>query len=334
MFSDSTCELVELSKSTDSFIYLREDYYEAMHALRAGNTPDLPQYRKIEWCTVDHAEHQKCESLQIPGMECRRTSSVEECIKRIMCREADAIAVDAGHVYIAGKCGLVPVMVEQYDQRSCHGIQWGLAAVCAIPTIVQPLSTICSKTLGCTLYNFFSKGCIPGADPQSNMCALCKGSENWLLQEESKCKASSVEMYYVYDGAFRMFAEKNGDVAFIKDTIVGAYTDGNGPYWAESDDFELICPESPDKSVKHSEFLKCNLAKVPAHQNALISDKLFKSEGKRNLLFSDSTKCLQEITKPLEEFLTQTYIDMIEKTYATGHSEPVFPFVCGAGVNY
>ncbi len=52
------------------------------------------------------------------------------------------------------------------------------------------------------------------------------------------------------------------------------------------------------------------------------SDKLFKSEGDRNLMFSDSTKCLQEITKTPVEFLTQTYIDMIEKTYKTVQGPP------------
>lgn len=50
--------------------------------------------------------------------------------------------------------------------------------------------------------SFFSEGCAPGADPASNMCKLCKGSGK-AVGDESKCKASSAEMYYGYDGAFR-----------------------------------------------------------------------------------------------------------------------------------
>uniref|UniRef100_A0A672LGA8 Serotransferrin n=1 Tax=Sinocyclocheilus grahami TaxID=75366 RepID=A0A672LGA8_SINGR len=364
MFSDSASGLVELSKSTDSFLYLKEDYYEAIRALRAGNTPAPSQDRKIEWCTVGHAEQQKCDNLQIPSLECRRASSVEECIKKIMRKEADALAVDGGQVYIAGKCGLVPVMVEQNDQQAASyyvvavvrkgsGVTWNsLQGRKSCHTGLNrnagwkvPDSAICGQKPGCTLYNFFSKGCAPGADPQSNMCELCKGSGK-AVGDESKCKASSGEIYYGYDGAFRCLAEKTGEVAFIKHTIVGDYTEGKGPDWAKdlkSGDFELICPESPDTSVKHSDFENCNLAKVPAHavitredaRNDVVNflkqaqvNKLFKSEGERNLLFSDSTKCLQENTQPLKEFLTQKYIDMIERTYVTGQGEPDLVKAC------
>lgn len=377
MFSDSTSELEELPKSMDSFIYLREDYYESMRALRAGNPSAPPQDRPIEWCTISHAEQQKCDKLtsKIPRMACKRASSVEECFSKIMRREADAIAVDGGQVYIAGQCGLLPVMLEQYNQQSCtesngeassyyvvavvrkgSGVTWkSLQGKKSCHTGLNrnagwkvPDSAICGKTPGCTLYNFFSKGCAPGADPQSNMCELCKGGGK-VVGDENKCKASSGEIYYGYDGAFRCLAEKTGDVAFIKHTIVGDYTDGKGPDWAKdlkSDDFELICPESPDKTVKHSEFLKCNLAKVPAHAVITREDaradvvnvlqqaqansevQLFKSEGERNLLFSDSTKCLQVNSKPLVEFLTQKYIDMIERTYETGQSKPDLVKAC------
>nr|AAL57602.1 transferrin variant B [Carassius gibelio] len=376
MFSDSPTELIELPKSMDSFLYLREDYYEAMRALRAGNPKAPPQEGKIQWCTISHAEQLKCDSLQIPYMDCQRASSVEECIQKIMRKEADALAVDGGQVYIGGECGIVPVMVEQSDQQSCN--EGGEASSYYVVAVVRkvsgvtwknlkgrkschtglhrnagwkvPESAICGKNPDCTLYNFFSKGCAPGADLQSNMCELCKGSEK-AVGDDSKCKASSEERYYGYDGAFRCLAEKTGEVAFIKHNIVGDYTDGKGPAWAKdlkSEDFELICPELPETTVKHTDFGRCNLAKVPAHAvitredarkdvvnvlkeaqaNTDFQDKLFKSEGERNLLFSDSTKCLQEITQPFKEFLTQKYIDMIEKTYMTGQGKPDLVKAC------
>lgn len=43
---------------------------------------------------------------------------------------------------------------------------------------------------------------------------------------------------------------------------------GKGPEWAKqlkSEEFELICPGSPDKTFKYSEFDQCKLASVPAH---------------------------------------------------------------------
>ncbi|CAM4594251.1 unnamed protein product [Leuciscus chuanchicus] len=373
IFSDSATGLVELPKITDSFLYLKQDYYEAMHALRVGSPPAPTPDRKIQWCTISHAEQQKCDSLQIPRLECRRASSVEECIQKVMRREADAFAADGGQVYIAGKCGLVPVMAEQYIQQSCtdsaeassyhvvavvrkgSGVTWSkLEGKKSCHTGLNrnagwkvPDSVICGKKPDCTLYKFFSKGCAPGADPASNMCELCKGSGK-EVGDESKCKASSAEIYYGYDGAFRCLAEKAGDVAFIKHTIVGDYTDGKGPEWAKqlkSEEFELICPESPERTFKYSEFAACKLASVPAHavvtrediRDDVVSmleaaqtssDGLFKSVGERNLLFSDSTKCLQRSTKSLEEFLTKPYMDMIEKTFETGQGAPDLVKAC------
>lgn len=49
---------------------------------------------------------------------------------------------------------------------------------------------------------------------------------------------------------------------------------------------------------------------------------LFESKGERNLLFSDSTKCLQESAKTMEEFLTEPYIAMIERSYKFGKGVP------------
>ncbi|KAI4898434.1 hypothetical protein NFI96_011746, partial [Prochilodus magdalenae] len=109
----------------------------------------------------------------------------------------------------------------------------------------------------------------------------------------------------------------------------------SGPEWAaklKSSDFELICPAG---SFPASDFAKCNLALVPA--NAVVTRpetrgdvvavlkeeqakfgnsipdapfKMFQSDDGKNLLFKDSTKCLQEVppTKSYKEFLGETYM--------------------------
>ncbi|KAG1969302.1 transferrin-a [Pimephales promelas] len=369
IFSDSATGLEELPKITDSFLYLGHDYYETMRFLKATTLPPPASESRIRWCTISHAEKDKCDKLDI--MECRSATSVDECIQKVMRREADAFAADGGQVYIAGKCGLVPAMVEQYDEHGCpnsgepssyhvvavvrkgSGVTWSnLKGRKSCHTGLNrnagwkvPDSVICGKTPNC-LYTFFSEGCAPGADAQSSMCKLCIGSQSPVGGDISKCKASSAERYYGYDGAFRCLAEKAGDVAFIKHSIVGDYTDGKGPEWAKklmSEGFELICPDSPDRTFKYSEFAECKLATVPAHAVITREDvrkdvvtvlaaqspgSLFKSEGERNLLFSDSTKCLQEYTKSVEEFLTEPYIKMIEKTYETGQGVPDLVKAC------
>lgn len=53
----------------------------------------------------------------------------------------------------------------------------------------------CSSCAG----EFFSQSCAPGADPNSNLCALCIGNE----QGQDKCAPNSNERYYSYNGAFR-----------------------------------------------------------------------------------------------------------------------------------
>lgn len=49
---------------------------------------------------------------------------------------------------------------------------------------------------------------------------------------------------------------------------------------------------------------------------------LFTSNDGKNLLFTDTTKCLQEIKQSVDEFLTKAYIDMIERTYKTSQDRP------------
>ncbi|KAL7841965.1 hypothetical protein SRHO_G00236540 [Serrasalmus rhombeus] len=152
------------------------------------------------------------------------------------------------------------------------------------------------------------------------------------------CKFCSKKVFssrQAFSTNFRCLVEGGGDVAFVRHSTVEENTDGKGPDWAsklKSSDFELICPGS---SAPVSDYARCNLAKVPAHAvvthpesrrdvvailkeqqgmfGGSIPDapfRMFQSENGKNLLFKDSTKCLQEIpaTKTFKEFLGDAYV--------------------------
>ncbi|KAG5847739.1 hypothetical protein ANANG_G00129410 [Anguilla anguilla] len=205
-----------------------------------------------------------------------------------------------GTLYTAGMCGLVPVMAEQYDEAS-----------------------------------FFSESCAPGADEGSSLCKLCKGKDN---MGGVKCRASTEELYYGNSGAFRpsqLLRLLPRKMVLSKVALKSA-------------DFELLCLDNTRAPV--SDYVKCHLAKVPAHAVvtrpemrdqvvAFLKDqeslfgingsntglfKMFQSEGS-NLLFKDSTKCLQEVIKgqSFKDFLGKEYYDAVTslKTCSTSVSE-------------
>ncbi|CAG5896709.1 unnamed protein product [Menidia menidia] len=368
MFKDSTQKLVQLPPNTDSFLYLGAEYMSIVRSLKKEQTPGTAS-RAIKWCAVGHAETAKCDTWSInsvtgdsTSIECQNAPSVEECLKKIMRKEADAMAVDGGEVYTAGKCGLVPAMVEQYDTELCSSSGATASSYYAIAVVKKssgltweslkgkrschtgmgrtagwnvPMGLIYAQTKDCDFTKFFSSGCAPGADPSSPFCSQCKGSGK-SVGDEAKCKASADEQYYGYAGAFRCLVEDAGDVAFIKHTIVPENSDGNGPEWARgvsSADYQLICPGKAPMAI--TEYASCHLALVPAHAvvtrpesrsdvvrilqeqqtqfGASGSDpsfRLFQSDQGKNLLFKDSTKCLQEVSagKTYEQFLGPEYM--------------------------
>ncbi|XP_028282726.1 transferrin-a [Parambassis ranga] len=370
MFKDSTTKLVRLPSNTDSFLYLGAEYMSVIRSLKKEPTPGIAS-SAIRWCAVGHAETTKCDTWSINSLvdenasiECQNAPSVDECVKKIMRKEADAVAVDGGEVYTAGKCGLVPAMVEQYDQDQCSSSTGTASSYYAVAVVKKnsgltwetlqgkrschtgvgrtagwniPMGHIYKRTNDCDFTKFFSAGCAPGSEPSSPFCNQCAGSGK-AVGDEFKCKASPEEKYYGYAGAFRCLVEGAGDVAFIKHTIVKENSDGNGPDWARalnSADYQLICPGS-SSPVPIDQYLTCHLAKVPAHSVvtrpeirskviSILQDqqtkfgtsgsdpsfKLFQSDNGRNLLFKDSTKCLQEVPAghKYPQFLGEEYMN-------------------------
>uniref|UniRef100_A0A3Q3AHA5 Serotransferrin n=1 Tax=Kryptolebias marmoratus TaxID=37003 RepID=A0A3Q3AHA5_KRYMA len=363
MFKDSTKKLVRLPSNTDSFLYLDAEYMSIIRSLKKEQTSGTAS-TAIKWCAVGHAETSKCDTWSInsvtddsTSIECQNAPSVDECLKKIMRKEADAMAVDGGQVYTAGKCGLVPALVEQYDSNkssSYHavavvkkdsGVTWAtLKGKRSCHTGVgrnagwnAPMGVIYKLTRDCQFSNFFSSGCAPGAELNSPFCQQCKGSGK-AVGDEAKCKASSDELYYGYTGALICLDEDAGDVAFVKHSTVLSSSNGEGDMpTCLFDNYRLICP-GRDTPVLPSEYEQCNLAKMPAHavmtrpevRNEVVrilldqqtkfgktqTDpmfRLFQSENGNNLLFKDSTECLQEIPAgtSYQQFLGSEFMDIM-----------------------
>uniref|UniRef100_A0A3B4XGH8 Serotransferrin n=1 Tax=Seriola lalandi dorsalis TaxID=1841481 RepID=A0A3B4XGH8_SERLL len=350
MFKDSAEKLVRLPPNIDSFLYLGAEYMSIVRSLKKEQTPGTSS-SAIKWCAVGHAETSKCDQWTInsvgddgSAIECQNAPSVEECLKKIMRKEADAMAVDGGQVYTAGKCGLVPVMVEQYDQGQCGNND---ASSYYAVAVVKKSSGVtwdtlqgkrsCHTGIGRTAGWNIPMGHI---HKRTNDCDFYDSLPNPALYEHT-------DMTVVL---LLCLVENSGDVAFIKHTIVGENSDGNGPAWASgvnSADYQLICPGKPPVPV--SDFLSCNLAKVPAHavvtrpesrsevirvlqdQQAKFgisgsdaSFRIFHSEGGKNLLFKDSTKCLQEIPSGsnYEQFLGVEYMNAMSSLRQCGETTP------------
>ncbi|KAI1893868.1 hypothetical protein AGOR_G00128090 [Albula goreensis] len=357
LFKDSAEGLTQLPMTTDAFLYLGAEYTSVIRSVNGDATPTCSP---VKWCAVGLAEKRKCEqwrSSSMNAIECKIGASVDECIRKIMRTEADAMAMDGGDVYTAGGCGLVPAMVEQYDEDKCG--ETGEASSYYAVAVVRkgsgltwntlqgkrschtgygrtagwnvPMGLIHSTSQECDFSKYFNQSCAPGADPGSSLCALCAGNG----MGNYKCQASNEERYFGYSGAFRCLVEGAGDVAFVKHTTV---EENVGAFLGSSvSDFELLCPDSSNADI--SDYLTCHLAKVPAHavmtrpekraavvtflsqeQNQFGSDgtrtnvfQLFESQGGKNLLFKDSTECLQEVPdgQGYRSFLGEEYYNSV-----------------------
>ncbi|XP_029308597.1 LOW QUALITY PROTEIN: transferrin-a [Cottoperca gobio] len=382
MFKDSAVRLVQVPANTDSFLYLGSEYISVVRSLKKESVS--PAYQGIKWCAVGHAETAKCDIWSINSLgvgttsiECQSGATVEECLKKIMENEADAMAVDGGQVYVAGKCGLVPAMVEQYTEGMCSFPGATASSYYAVAVVKKnsgltwanlkgtkschtgfgrtagwniPMGQIYKETQDCNFANFFNSGCAPGSAPDSPFCKNCIGS-GMLVGDQFKCKPSSEERYYGYAGAFRCLVEDAGNVAFIKHTIVAENSDGNGQAtWSRnvnSNDYELICPGKA--AVPVNQFTSCNLALVPAHavvtrpeihhevvrilkeqqikfgSNGTDSTfRMFNSDSGKNLLFKDSTKCLQEVAAgtSYNSFLGPDYMNAMDSLRKCNTSTP------------
>ncbi|EPY73426.1 lactotransferrin precursor [Camelus ferus] len=311
LFKDSALGLLRIPSKIDSGLYLGSNYITAIRGLRESNGGRRAQ---VVWCAVGSDEQLKCQEWSRQSNQsvvCATASTTEDCIALVLKGEADALSLDGGYIYIAGKCGLVPVLAESQHE-------------------------------------FFSQSCAPGSDPRSKLCALCAGNEegqNKCVPNSSeryygytgafRCLAENVgDVAFVKDVTVLDNTDGKNTEQWAKDLKLG--------------DFELLCLNGTRKPVTEAE--SCHLAVAPNHAVVSRIDKvahleqvllrqqahfgrngqdcpgkfcLFQSKTK-NLLFNDNTECLAKLQgkTTYEEYLGPQYVTAIAKLRRCSTSLP------------
>ncbi|XP_042521858.1 inhibitor of carbonic anhydrase-like [Dipodomys spectabilis] len=313
LFTDAARGFVQVPLKMDAKLYVGYEYLSTTGQLETG----VGEFPGVRWCAVGRHEKARCEewgAVSGGALGCAAEETPEDCVAAIMKGEADAMSLDGGHVYLAGQCGLVPVLAENYEpkqgseRRGSKCVNTPLEGYYAVAVIKKsdvgitwnslrgkkschmgvgtsagwniPMGLIYNQTGSCKFDNFFSHSCAPGSNPDSRLCALCGGADN----PAHTCAPNSQERYFGSAGALRCLVEK-GDVAFVKHRTVLQNTAGKNPEaWArdlKQDDFELLCLDGTRKPVTEAQ--NCHLATVPNH--AVVSRK-DKADFVRRILFN------------------------------------------------
>ncbi|XP_034726198.1 melanotransferrin [Etheostoma cragini] len=119
LFKDVTDKLAFLPDNMDVSQVLGLDYVALLKGL--GHEGSSLEDSVVRWCCISQAEQKKCEqwalSIKSDPLVCVRAVSLRDCIEKIKRDEVDAVSLDATHSFIAGKCGLVPVVTEYYGEK-------------------------------------------------------------------------------------------------------------------------------------------------------------------------------------------------------------------------
>ncbi|KFQ14136.1 Serotransferrin-B, partial [Leptosomus discolor] len=245
LFRDATQHLQLLEEQLEIAYVLGLDYVALLKGL--GHEGSSLDNSVVRWCCISDAELRKCEewslSIKSDPLVCVQATSMTKCIEMIKSSEADAVTLDATHVYIAGRCGLVPVAAEcygkfLYDLSKKRGNQKTLPPVYAVALAKKDAKQInihnlrgrrsChshlyspggwlllsrytvgalqNDTENCDIDSAFRNYFWKGCMPgaDGNLCKVCIGDSGVEgARVSSRCAASHNERYYGNMGALR-----------------------------------------------------------------------------------------------------------------------------------
>uniref|UniRef100_A0A8C5HJ70 Serotransferrin n=1 Tax=Gouania willdenowi TaxID=441366 RepID=A0A8C5HJ70_GOUWI len=238
LFRDVTDRLVVLQDGMDVSQVLGLDYVALLKGLGHEGAYTLHLYNQN--CRAVCSQH-RCVQVALSRTSRRSVSSGLSTLSQThwFRDEADAVSLDATHTFIAGKCGLVPVVTEYYGigltvflfvflssvlpslvgvaiakrssrsvyfgnlggRRSCQGYMYGSAGW--LLPYRHNLSSEHNVSFSCDpdqVYNqVFWKGCLPGS--KENLCKVCIGGTAEAATK--RCANNHNERYYGNFGALR-----------------------------------------------------------------------------------------------------------------------------------
>ncbi|NWR83456.1 TRFE2 protein, partial [Furnarius figulus] len=245
LFRDATQHLQLLEEQLEIAYVLGLDYVSLLKGL--GHEGSSLENSVVRWCCISDAELHKCEqwalSIRSDPLVCVQATSMTKCIEMIKSSEADAVTLDATHVYIAGRCGLVPVAAECYGKFLCDLIEETGSPTALLPVYAVALAKKSAKqinihnlkgrrschshlyspagwlllsrhTVGalgigtdnCDIDSAYQNYFWKGCMPGAggNMCKVCIGdSKVEGARVSSRCAAGHNERYYGNRGALR-----------------------------------------------------------------------------------------------------------------------------------
>ncbi|NWW28509.1 TRFE2 protein, partial [Falcunculus frontatus] len=245
LFRDATQHLQLIEGQLEIAYVLGLDYVSLLKSL--GHEGSSLDNSIVRWCCISDAELRKCEewalSIKSDPLVCVQATSMTKCIEMIKSSEADAVTLDATHMYIAGRCGLVPVAAECYGEFSCdlikkRGSQKTLPPVYAVALAKKSAKQIhihnlrgrrsChshlyspggwlllsrhtvgaqqNNTENCDMGSAYQNYFWKGCMPgaDGNLCKVCIGDgEVEGARVSSRCAANHNERYYGNMGALR-----------------------------------------------------------------------------------------------------------------------------------